>query len=283
MLQKKTLQLSNASNFSSIRQETMKLTGVESRAFCRQFFHRHYGKEPVPRHKWLDFPPWQRFICIHWQCMSPPVISLAVQRMSNPQFCFFPPCSLQALALFFGLFGHNTEEPKHCQKLNDHERYDFEKLLQWANFHGSRCSRYPSASTQGWVVVSWCLVRRPMDLLAQRWPPKCLYLLHSLLRGFQRFCGSKTSTRKSCARQKKVASRHDKQAETDLAIQFAWRRWLRPWRHRLPSAKPLAPRCATAETWYLANWYPWNPKIASSWRFLRTKVQKCLRNPKHKF
>ena len=50
---------------------------------------------------------------------------------------------------------------------------------------------------------------------------------------------------------KKVASRHDKQAETDLAIQFARRRWLR---HRLPSANTLAPRCASAEfaeTWYL--------------------------------
>ena len=50
---------------------------------------------------------------------------------------------------------------------------------------------------------------------------------------------------------KKVASRHDQQAETDLAIQFAWRRWLR---HRLPSANTLAPRFASAElaeTWYL--------------------------------
>ena len=43
------------------------------------------------------------------------------------------------------------------------------------------------------------------------------------------------SAQKFCAGQKKV-SRHDKQAKTDLTIQFARKRWLR---NRLPSANPL--------------------------------------------
>ena len=48
----------------------------------------------------------------------------------------------------------------------------------------------------------------------------------------------------------KKVLRQDKQAETDLTIQFAPRTWLR---HRLPPADQLAHRCAQAglaETWY---------------------------------
>ena len=109
------------------------------------------------------------------------------------------------------LFWFVWTEHERTHALKDHDWNDFVKLLQWANFHGIRCSCCPSASAlrvESWSTsVSWCLVRRPTDLLAQRQPPKYMYmyLLHSLLRDFQRFCGAKTSAaaQKFCAGQKK--------------------------------------------------------------------------------
>ena len=74
---KEKLQLSNATNFSSIRQETTKLQGFKVERFADKFVTVTTGKDPVRRHKRLDFPPDNRFICIHWQCMSPAIISLA--------------------------------------------------------------------------------------------------------------------------------------------------------------------------------------------------------------
>ena len=63
-------------------------------------------------------------------------------------------------------------EHERTHALKDHDWNDFVKLLQWANFHGIRCSCCPSASAlrvESWSTsVSWCLVRRPTDLLAQR-------------------------------------------------------------------------------------------------------------------
>ena len=64
LLKKETLQLSNATNFSSIRQETTKLQEFKVERFANKFVTVTTGKDPVRRHKRLEFPPWQRFICI---------------------------------------------------------------------------------------------------------------------------------------------------------------------------------------------------------------------------
>ena len=70
------------------------------------------------------------------------------------------------------LFWFVWTEHERTHALKDHDWNDFVKLLQWANFHGIRCSCCPSASAlrvEWWSTsVSWCLVRRPTDLLAQR-------------------------------------------------------------------------------------------------------------------
>ena len=73
---KETLQLSNATNFSSIRQETTKLQEFKVERFADKFVTDTMRKDPVQRHKRLDFPRWQRFICIYTD-MWPAVISLA--------------------------------------------------------------------------------------------------------------------------------------------------------------------------------------------------------------
>ena len=123
----------------------------------------------------------------------------------------------------------------------------------------SWCSCYPSASTrtQGFsrgqlrCRGDWFEDPRtcwPKD----SHPSTCTYIsCTACCVAFKDFVVRRLQRRRSVLAKKKVASRHDKQAETDLAIQFAWRRWLR---HQLPSANTLAPRFASAEfaeTWYL--------------------------------
>ena len=175
-------------------------------------------------------------------------------------------------------------EHERTHALKDHDWNDFVKLLQWANFHGIRCGCCPSASAlrvESWSTsVSWCLVRRPTDLLAQRYiyrdsnPSTCISCTDCCV-AFKDFVVRRLQLqRRSSVLAKKVASRHDKQAETDLAIQFAWRRWLR---HRLPSANTLAPRFASAEfakTWYLDYLIP----VESENRiFLKAPPQESLK------
>ena len=57
VVEKETLQLSNATNISSIRQETTKLQEFKVERFANKFVTVTTGKDPVRRHKRLDFPP----------------------------------------------------------------------------------------------------------------------------------------------------------------------------------------------------------------------------------
>ena len=156
------------------------------------------------------------------------------------------------------LFWFVWTEHERTHALKDHDWNDFVKLLQWANFHEIRCSCYPSASTQGSVVVNFSVVVHVLGSKTHGLvgptiatqvpvsPAQPVAWLSKILWSEDFSCSAEVL----CWPQK-IASRHDKQAETDLAIQFAWRRWLR---HRLPSANTLAPRFASAafaETWYL--------------------------------
>ena len=81
---------------------------------------------------------------------------------------------------------------------------------------------------------------------------------------FSIFC-AKPSAQKFCAGQKRV-SRQDKQAETDLTIQFAQRRWLR---HQPPSANPLEHGWAPAD-------FAWNlvPRLIDTRRIRKSKFPK---------
>ena len=111
-LQKKeTLQLSNPTKFSSIHQETTKLHEFKVERFADKFVTVTIGKDPVRRHKRLDFPPdngsfaytgnachWPSY---HWR--------MAVQRSAD--LLLFAVKFSQTVALFFGLFGHNTKNP----------------------------------------------------------------------------------------------------------------------------------------------------------------------------
>ena len=56
VVEKETLQLSNATNFSSIRQETTKLQEFKVERFADKFVTVTMRKNPVRRHKRLDFP-----------------------------------------------------------------------------------------------------------------------------------------------------------------------------------------------------------------------------------
>ena len=57
------------------------------------------------------------------------------------------------------LFWFVWTEHERTHALKDHDWNDFVKLLQWANFHGIRCSCCPiRIRTQGWVVVNFGVV-----------------------------------------------------------------------------------------------------------------------------
>ena len=216
------------------------------------------GKDPVRRHKRHDFPPWQQFICIYTG-MSPAVRSLHWRMHGGAKIRRFASFRLAVLTSTGPLFWFVWTEHERTHALKDRDWNDFVKLLQWANFHGIRCSCHPSASTQGWyeswsTSVSLCLVGSKTHGLvgptiatqAPVSPAQPVAWLSKTL-----WCEDFSCSAEVLCWPRKVASRHDKQAETDLAIQFAWRRWLR---HRLPSANTLAPRFASAEfaeTWYL--------------------------------
>ena len=111
----------------------------------------------------------------------------------------------------------------------------------------------------GWVVVNFgavVLVWRPiesqsLDLLAHQRQTKRMYSPPAQPVAWFSISCAKLAAQKFCAGQKKCHARIYKQVETDLTIQFAWRRWLR---QRLPSANPLEHEWAPAdfaETWYL--------------------------------
>ena len=114
LLQKETLQLSNATNFSSIRQETTKLQEFKVERFANKFVTVTTGKDPVRRHKRLDFPPWQRFICIYTGITGHHITGACMAvRIRRFNLLLFALQFSQALALFFGLFRQNTKEPMH--------------------------------------------------------------------------------------------------------------------------------------------------------------------------
>ena len=258
LLKKETLQLSNATNFSSIRQEMTKLQEFKVERFANKFVTVTTGKDPVRRHKRLDFPPWQRFICIIYTLacgMSPTIISLAhAWRCKDPQICFFSPCSSHKhWPSFLVCLDRTRKNP--CTERSRLEW--FRKTLAMGELSRDQVQLLPiRIRTQGWVVVNFGVVvlgSKTHGLVGPMIatqvpvsPAQPVAWLSKIL-----WCEDFSCSAEVLCWPKKVASRHDKQAETDLAIQFAWRRWLR---HRLPSANTLAPRFASAEfaeTWYL--------------------------------
>ena len=156
------------------------------------------------------------------------------------------------------LFWFVWTEHERTHALKDRDRNDFVKLLQWANFHGIRCScchPHPhSGLSRGqlrcrgaWFEdprTCWPNDSHPSTCTCISCTACCVTFKDFLVRRLQ-------LQRRSFVLAKQSSVTPRQQAETDLAIQFAWRRWLR---HRLPSANTFAPRFASAEfaeTWYL--------------------------------
>ena len=256
LLKKETLQLSNATNFSSIRQETTKLQEFKVERFANKFVTVTAGKDPVRRHKRLDFPPWQRFICIYTG-MSPTVIHItgacmAVQRSAD--LLLFALQFSQALALFLVCLDRTRKNP--CTERSRLEW--FRKTLAMGELSRDQVQLLP-IRTQGWVVVNFGVVVRLGSKTHGLVDPTIATQVHVPVSPAQPvawlskilWCEDFRCSAEVLCWPKKVASRHDKQAETDLAIQFAWRRWLR---HRLSSANTFAPRFASAE--FAETWYP---------------------------
>ena len=84
-----TFQLSNATNFSSIRQKTAKLEEFKVERLGDQFVTVTMGKSRFDGTKRLAFPPWQRFICIHSDRPVPEIDEgrLASRDQSHHTFC----------------------------------------------------------------------------------------------------------------------------------------------------------------------------------------------------
>ena len=187
--------------------------------------------------------------------MSPAVISLAhAWRCKRPaDFLLYALQFSQALALFLVCLDRTRKNP--CTERSRLEW--FRKTLAMGELSRDQVQLLPiRIRTQGWVVVNFGvvvlgskthgLVGPTIATQVPVSPAQPVAWLSKIL-----WCEDFSCSAEVLCWPKKVASRHDKQAETDLGIQFAWRRWLR---HRLPSANTLAPRFASAEfaeTWYL--------------------------------
>ena len=160
------------------------VTGVQSRAVWRKLCHHHYGKRArlTTRAAWFST---LTTVYLHTLAMN---VTGRHWRCRDQQICFFSPFSSYKHWPSF-LVCLDTTRKDHA--LKDHDWNDFVKLLLCANFHGSRCRCYSSASTQGSVVVNFGVVmlgskthRLVGPTMAK--PSTCMVLLHSLLRGFQR-------------------------------------------------------------------------------------------------
>ena len=145
-------------------------------------------------------------------------MSLAITGSAEIDESRFASFRLSVLTSTGPLFWFVWAQHAQTRGLKDHDWNDFVKLLQWADFHGFRCSCYPSARIDSglnrgqlrcrsaWLEDLWKADPRtcwPNDGKAST----CMALMHSLLRGFQSFCAAKTSAQKFCARQKKHKKR----------------------------------------------------------------------------
>ena len=165
--------------------------------------------------------------------MSPTVIHITGACMAVQRSSRFASFRLAVLTSTGPLFWFVWTEHERTHALKDHDWNDFVKLLQWANFHGIRCSCCPCIRirTQGWVVVNFGVVvlgSKTNGLVG----PTTATQVHEPVSPAQPvawiskilWCEDFSGSAEVLCWPKKVASRHDKQAETDLAIQFAWRR-----------------------------------------------------------
>ena len=101
-----TFQLSNATNFSSIRQNTAKLQEFKVERLGDQFVTVTMGKSRFDGTKRLAFPPWQRFICIHSDRLVPEIDEDRLELLRFPFRSPRAPCPVLVC-----LFGHMTKEP----------------------------------------------------------------------------------------------------------------------------------------------------------------------------
>ena len=223
-----------------------KLQEFKVERFWESFVTVTMGKSRFDGTERLAFRPWQRFICIH--------SDVGAGDRRRP-ICFFSPFR-SSCALCTGLvsFVRTQDEGAMCPKItirmipeilklaNSVGPGDVQLLCQLQGhgaWFGDSLKADPETPWPKAAVAKQTHVSSPSTaccLVLKLW---CEAFMHTV------------SAQKLFADKKKKASRQQKQAETNLIIQFARKRSLR---HRLPSANSLAPRSAPvdfAETWYL--------------------------------
>ena len=244
LLKRGTLQLSNAKKFSLIRQGMAKLQEFKVERFWESFVTVTMGKSRFDGTERLAFRPWQRFICIH--------SDVGAGDRRRPICCFSPFGSSCALCTGLVSFVRTQDEGAMCPKITISMMLP--EILKLANSVGPGGLQL-LCQLQGHGAWFGDSLKADPET---PWPKAgkantCFVPLHSLLLGFEIVVRSFHAHRfrAEVVRWQKNASRQQKQAETNLIIQFARKRSLR---HRLPSANSLAPKSAPAdfaETWYL--------------------------------
>ena len=136
---------------------------------------------------------------------------------------------------------------------------DWRELLKWANSVGPGEAAFHRLRVEsvGQGRVIWLrdpVENRSSNSLSQRQQSKRIFRPPAQPAAWicEAFIQFLRRSRSSALTKKKMSHQH-KQAETNLIIHFAWKRWLRD---RLPSANPLERRCTCtpanfAESWYL--------------------------------
>ena len=205
------------------------------------------GKSRFDGTERLAFRPWQRFICIH--------SDVGAGDRRRP-ICFFSPfgssCALCTGLVSFVQAG-DTRRTSHVPKDNDW--HDVTRNFEMGELRGNWKR---AVALVNFRVLVLGLETRWRPILKLLWPKAgkantCFVPLHSLLLGFEIVLRSfhAHSFRAEVVRCQKQVSHQQKQAETNLIVQFARKRSLR---HRLPFANSLALGSAPAdfaETWYL--------------------------------
>ena len=130
---RRTLQLSNATNFSSIRQKTAKLQEFKVERLEEQFVTVTMGKSRFDGTERPTFPPWQRFICIHSDLPMPEIdegwfASFSVQIFTCTMRCLCFLCS---------------DTRRRSRVLKDNDWRDVTRIFQMGELRGSECSCFP--------------------------------------------------------------------------------------------------------------------------------------------
>ena len=208
------------------------------------------GKSRFDGTKRLAFPPWQRFICIH---SDRPVPEIDEGRL---EFILRSDLQVHRALSLFALFGHKTTE----RVLKDNDWRDVTRTFEIGELRGSELlstdsglSRWVKVVAFGWETGWRPILKLLVPTLAKQ---ASIYRPPAQPAAWikKKFCEAFTQFLRRCrssALTKKKVSRQHEQAETNLIIHFARKRWLR---HRLPSANPLEPRCAPAD--FAETWYP---------------------------